>query len=95
MTRLLYQDKRSSRVDQFLLSQDDVDAGELEALRSHGTIKEVIEFYFGEWYIIKVEDLDDKDLHYLRLQINTSKKNTRVKDLIEQVTYLKKLIGMS
>lgn len=95
MTRLLYQDKRSSRVDQFLLSQADVDAGEFEALRSHGTIKEVIEFYFGEWYIIKVEDLDDKDLHYLRLQINTSKKNTRVKDLIEQVTYLKKLIGMS
>lgn len=95
MTRLLYRDKRSSRVDQFLLSQADVDAGELEALRSHGTIKEVIEFYFGEWYIIKVEDLDDKDLRYLRLQINTSKKNTRVKDLIEQVTYLKKLIGMS
>lgn len=95
MTRLIYKDKRSSRVDQFLLSQADVDAGELEALRSHGTIKEVIEFYFGEWYIIKVEDLDDKDLHYLRLQINTSKKNTRVKDLIEQVTYLKKLIGMS
>lgn len=95
MTRLLYQDKRSSRVDQFLLSQADVDAGDLETLRSHGTIKEVIEFYFGEWYIIKVEDLDDKDLHYLRLQINASKKNTRVKDLIEQVTYLKKLIGMS
>lgn len=95
MTRLLYQDKRSSRVDQFLLSQADIDAGELEALRSHGTIKEVIEFYFGEWYIIKVENLDDKDMRYLRLQINTSKKNTRVKDLIEQVTYLKKLIGMS
>ena len=95
MTRLLYQDKRSSKIDQFLLSQADVDAGELVALRSHGIIKEVIEFYFGQWYIVKVEDLDDTDLQYLRLQIHESKKNTRVKDLIEQVTLLKKLIGMS
>lgn len=65
MWEIIYSDKRSMRLRQFLFSAEDINAGELMALCEKTPLHSLDEYYGGKYYIARVKnptcDTNDPD----------------------------------
>lgn len=95
MTQIIYDDGRSNKIPQIVLSRGEVAGNEMARLRAAGTIREVIEFYSGDWYLCKMDDFDDKTVQdiLIRIRVQSNKKETRMRQVFEQIKAVKQLLG--
>ena len=97
MTKLIYSDSRSNRIDQYLVSCNEAfKDGDINTLRTLYKEVEVIDFPRYRYFLLKCRGKlpGKEEPKYYILNIQGSKKKATVKGLIQQIEALKKLIGV-